>query len=264
MLFLHDRKQLKNSSLSGSARAKKTFSVVNMKLCLRFLAVALGSAFVGLAKNDDEPYTPNYRISPIDGSKIALPTTEQLEFQDREIGLLIHFNIATYIEADGCNWDPTLVPKKTSFTPLEIDTDQWMQTAVDLGARYATLVVKHNCGFTTWPSKVMFSNRNNEPMSYNYTVAQSPLQGSDIVAEFVASCRAKNIGHGFYYSSVVNNFLNVQGGKVRTEPLSDGQVGITDEIYDQIVFDQLTELWTEYGSLTEVRASIVMTIRSCG
>lgn len=47
--------------------------------------------------------------------------------------------------------------------------------------------------------------------------------------------------------------MNVQLGKVRTEPLSDGQVGISDETYDQIVFDQLTELWTEYGSLTEVR-----------
>lgn len=230
-----------------------------MELWRRFLAVAAASALPVLAKNDGEPYTPNYRISPIDGSKIALPTKEQLEFQDREIGLLIHFNIATYIEADGCNWDPSLVPMKTLFTPVEIDTDQWMQTAVDLGAHYATLVVKHNCGFTTWPSKVMFPDREDERVSYNYTVAQSPLQGRDIVAEFVASSKAKKIGHGFYYSSVVNNFLNVQGGKVRTEPLSEGQVGITDKTYDQVVFDQLTELWTEYGSLTEVRASIVMT-----
>ncbi|KAK3186061.1 hypothetical protein K4F52_005285 [Lecanicillium sp. MT-2017a] len=98
----------------------------------------------------------------------------------------------------------------------------------------------------------MFPARNGLDMSYNYTIAQSPLMGKDIVGAFVTSAKAKSIGHGFYYSSVVNNFLNVQLGKVRPEPLSDGQVGISDETYDKIVFDQLTELWTEYGALTEI------------
>lgn len=230
---------------------------MKMKVSRSFLtavtAIAYGSLTVYGKSGGEKPYKPNYRISPIDGSKIALPTQKQLSFQDREIGLLIHFNIATYIEADGCNWDPSRVPTKEFFNPELISTDQWMQTASELGAKYATLVVKHNCGFTIWPSKVMFPARNGLDMSYNYTVAQPPLMGKDIAGAFVTSAKAKSIGHGFYYSSVVNNFLNVQLGKIRPEPLSDGQVGISDETYDKIFFDQLTELWTEYGALTEVR-----------
>ncbi len=155
------------------------------------------SAVVGAKNRSVNPHNTRYRISPMDGSKIALPTTEQLSFQDREIGLLIHFNIATFIEADGCNWDPSLVPKKTLFNPELIDTDQWMQTASELGAKYATLVVKHNCGFTIWPSKVMFPTRNDKEVSYNYTVAQSPLMGKDIVGNFVASARRRTLATAF-------------------------------------------------------------------
>jgi alpha-L-fucosidase len=120
------------------------------KLLVGICLVALVSARVPGLVQRDSPSSPKYRISPIDGSKIALPTKEQLDFQDKEIGVLIHFNIATYISIDGCNQVPTLVPNQTLFDPTLINTDQWMDTIADLGAKYATLVAKHNCGFTTW------------------------------------------------------------------------------------------------------------------
>jgi alpha-L-fucosidase len=93
--------------------------------------------------------TPRYRISPIDGSTIALPTQEQLDFQNKEFGVLIHFEMGTYLDIDGCNNVPTLVPNLTLFNPTLLNTDQWMDTITSLGAKYATLVAKHNCGFTT-------------------------------------------------------------------------------------------------------------------
>ena len=195
---------------------------------------------------------PRYRISPIDGSKIALPTKEQLDWQDQEIGVLIHFNIATYISIDGCNNVPTLVPDQQIFDPTLINTDQWMDTIVALGAKYGTLVAKHNCGFTLWPSKVKFPTRDHTTIRYNYTVAQSPVHGIDIVKKFSDSADRYHVGHGFYYSVVVNNFLNVQNSEVRSVALAPGQVGITNSTYEQIVFGQLTELWSNYGKLTEV------------
>lgn len=222
-----------------------------MKTAVVAALASLGAA-AAAPKPANEPFHGRYRISPVDGTKIALPTKEQLAFQDREIGFLIHFNIATYIQEDGCNSNQSLVPERKLFDPELLNTDQWMESAKDLGAKYATLVAKHNCGFTTWPSKVQFSDRDGNAMTYNYTVAQSPVSGKDVIRSFVDSTKKYGLGHGFYYSSVVNNYLNVYGSEARNEPLAPGQVGVTTETYNKVVIDQLTELWGQYGDLTEV------------
>ncbi|KAJ5174046.1 Glycoside hydrolase family 29 [Penicillium coprophilum] len=197
-------------------------------------------------------YQPKFRVSPIDGSKIALPTKEQLALQDKEIGVLIHYEIATYLDIDGCNEVPDLVPDISLFDPTSINTDGWMDSAAALGAKYATLVAKHNCGFAIWPSEVTFQDRENQTVPYNYTIAQSPVHGQNVVKSFVDSAKKYNIGHGFYYSVVVNNYLNVQDSDVRAGTWAPGQVNITNGTYDQIVYDQLSELWKSYGMLTEI------------
>jgi alpha-L-fucosidase len=63
-----------------------------------------------------------------------------------------------------------------------------------------------------------------------------------MVGSFVASAKKYSIGHGFYYSTVVNNFLNVQNSEVNATSWSVGQVRITNNTYDEIVDAQLTEL----------------------
>lgn len=218
------------------------------------LLLSLAALAAAVSVRDAAAYKPKFRISPIDGSKIALPTREQLTWQDKEIGVLIHYEIATYLDIDGCNNVPDLVPAVSLFDPTLLNTDQWMDSIVALGAKYATLVAKHNCGFATWPSKVRFPTRDGDhrKAGYNYTIADTPVHGTDLVGKFVKSAKRYDVGHGFYYSVVVNNFLNVQNSAVRDTKLTPGQVGITNETYNQVVFDQLTELWTKYGTLTEV------------
>ncbi|KAK7731783.1 hypothetical protein SLS53_008604 [Cytospora paraplurivora] len=126
-----------------------------------------------------------------------------------------------------------------------------MDTIIASGAKYATLVAKHNCGFATWPSAVTFKTRDNVTSPYNYTVAESPINGTDVVKLFSASAEKYGVGHGFYYSTVVNNFLNVQNSLVNAT-WSPGEIRITNKTYDEIVIAQLTELWTNYGTLTEL------------
>ncbi len=65
---------------------------------------------------------------------------EQLQWQAQELGVLIHFNIATYIEMDGC--EGQIVPNISLFNPYLLSTDNWVQTMVDFGAKYAVLVAK--------------------------------------------------------------------------------------------------------------------------
>lgn len=212
--------------------------------------VALSSAF---PRDTTSPGQAKYRTSSIDGTKIALPTKEQLAFQDNEIGMLIHFDTSQYYGGiNGCNFVPELVPEAELFNPTELDTDQWMEVSASLGAKFATLVAKHNCGFATWPTETTFQLRNNQTQEYNYTIDESPVRGLDLVGSFKESAAKYDIGRGLYYSANVNNFLNVQLSTVLDTPLSPGQVAITNSTYDEIVFDQLTELWSSYGEMTEI------------
>lgn len=215
-----------------------------------------------VAAQSDSTHKPNYRTSPLDGSKIALPTKEQLAFQDNEVGVLIHFDPSQYLGLNGCNQDPELVPKPELFDPGKLDTDQWMDAAKSLGAKFATLVAKHNCGFATWPTEATFPLRDNTTQEYNYTVTESPVHGLDLVKSFKESAEERDILRGIYYSLNVNNFLNVQDWSVRDGPLAWGQVGITNETYDKVVLDQLTEIWSGYGDLTEVRTGMRESLRA--
>jgi hypothetical protein len=65
---------------------------------------------------------------------------EQLQWQAQELGVLIHFNIATYIDIDGCSGQ--IVPNISLFKPYLLNTDNWVQTMIDYGAKYAVLVAK--------------------------------------------------------------------------------------------------------------------------
>lgn len=56
------------------------------------------------------------------------------------MGVLIHFNLATYIEVDGCSGQ--MVPSASLFNPYLLNTDNWVATMHDFGAVYAVLVAK--------------------------------------------------------------------------------------------------------------------------
>lgn len=183
------------------------------------------------------------------------PTPSQLSWLEQsDIGFLIHYNMASYIsvEYDGCNRNPSLVPDITLFNPAKLNTDNWVQTFLDVGAKYAILVAKHNCGFTTWPTKVKFPLIDGETIAYNYSIGYSPKAGTDLLGDFIESCRKAGIKTGIYYSVVWNNWLNVQGTHVRPGPLAPGQIPISQQTYESIVLQQLEEIWSGYGDLLEI------------
>ncbi|CAF1220083.1 unnamed protein product [Rotaria sordida] len=185
----------------------------------------------------------------------ARPTPAQLSWLEQsDIGFLISYNIASYlpVEYDGCNRNPSLVPDVKLFNPSILNTDNWVQTFVDVGAKYAILVAKHNCGFTTWPTQVQFQLTTNETITYNYSILYSPRADIDLVGSFIDSCRKAEIKTGLYYSLVWNNWLNVQDTRVQPGPLAPGQMPINQQTYESIVLQQLEELWVNYGELLEI------------
>ena len=65
------------------------------------------------------------------------------------------------------------------------------------------------------PTKVTFPlTPSGRIVPYNYTVDYSPVKGTDILDQFVQSCRKRQIRPGFYYSVATNDYLHVHNGYV--------------------------------------------------
>lgn len=151
------------------------------------------------------------------------PTRDQLEWQRDERALFLHFGINTFTDrewGDGRE-DPGL------FNPLAFDAHQWARAARAAGFRALILTAKHHDGFCLWPTRTT-----------GHSVAASPWRGGhgDVVREFVDGCRREGLKAGVYLSPWD-----------RHEP-SYGDSARYNEFY----LEQLRELLTRYGPLSEV------------
>jgi alpha-L-fucosidase len=150
------------------------------------------------------------------------PSPSQVEWQDLEIGVIIHFSTNTFLNRE---WgDGTADP--SVFNPTHVDTDQWMEAAKAAGAKYAVLVAKHHDGFTLWPSK-----------KTEYGVKKSPwLDGKgDLVRMASTSAHKAGMGFGVYLSPWDRHDPRYPDPKA----------------YDEYYLAQLGELARSYGPLTE-------------
>ncbi|EDQ84113.1 uncharacterized protein MONBRDRAFT_13124 [Monosiga brevicollis MX1] len=95
--------------------------------------------------------------------------------------------------------------------------------------------------------------RGEEPRTFRERMARSsyPSFQRDVIAEFSSTLGAAGLGYGYYYSTGNNYFLNRDGFKRIGNPLP-GQVDLTDEQYNILVFEHVKELWTRFGSLFEI------------
>lgn len=170
-------------------------------------------------------------------SKEVLPSTAHVNWAEKEIGALFHFDVVNYVpDYDWRKWGTH--PSAAVFNPSGLDTDQWLQAAKAAGAKYAVLVAKHCSGFSLWPTE-----------AHAYSVKAAPWKNGegDIVADFIASCKKYDIKPGIYASASANGFYHVDNpGTVQPgSPYSQ-------EEYNKVVVKQLTELWTNYGDLFEI------------
>lgn len=169
---------------------------------------------------------------------LVKPTPRQIEWADCEMGVIIHLDIQVFYPIYDFRKQRGWHPDPSVFNPTQLDTDQWMKTAKAAGAKYAILTAKHGTGFCLWPTN-----------AYEYSVKNSPWKNGkgDIVADFIASCKKYGIRPGLYYSCVCNAYMNVDvPGRVLSGSIDE------QKRYNEIVVEQLTELWTNYGELFEI------------
>lgn len=166
------------------------------------------------------------------------PTLSQLKWSDCELGVIIHYDITVFEPEYEFRRDRGYHPSTSIFNPSQLNTDQWIETAKDAGAKYAILVAKHCTGFCLWPTK-----------AHEYSVKHTPWRSGngDIVADFINSCKKYDIKPGLYYSVSCNAYFGVDNpGKVLSNNKED------QENYNKMVIEQVTELWTSYGDMFEI------------
>jgi|APSaa5957512622_1039677.scaffolds.fasta_scaffold01233_6 alpha-L-fucosidase len=152
----------------------------------------------------------------------AIPTARQLEYQDWEFGIFLHFGIRTFYEGHR-DWDGKPM-SPDAFNPTSLDCDQWVESAKQAGAKYMVLTAKHHDGFANWPSKYT-----------DFSVASSPWKDGkgDVVREFTDACRRHGIKPGLYYSPAD-----------WASPVYEDE-----EAYDNYFIDQISELLVGYGEI---------------
>jgi alpha-L-fucosidase len=150
------------------------------------------------------------------------PSPQQVEWQDLEMGVIIHFGPNTFMDRE---WgDGTADPKV--FNPTQFDPEQWMQAFQAAGIRYVIFVAKHHDGFCLWPTA-----------QTDYSVKSSPFENGkgDVVGRVEQAARKYGMKFGVYLSPWD-----------RHEPRYTNSAE-----YDKYYTAELDELAQQYGQLEE-------------
>ena len=167
----------------------------------------------------------------LEGVARALPTAEQRAWQDLEFGMFVHFAPNTWQNVESDNLSTPL----SEIDPKELNTDQWVETALAMGARYVVFVAKHQGGFCMWQTQTT-----------EYSIRNTPWKGGkgDVLREIEMSCRKRGVPLGVYVCPRDDHFGAGTGGICKTPELQ--------QKYNAMYREQLTEVFTRYGELVEI------------
>ncbi len=145
--------------------------------------------------------------------------------------MFVHFAPNTWQDVESDNLSTPL----SAINPIGLNTDQWVATAVDMGARYVVFVAKHQGGFCMWQTQTT-----------DYSIRNTPWKDGkgDVLAEIAASCRKRGLPLGVYVCPRDDHFGAGTGGICKTPELQ--------RKYDAMYREQLTEVFTRYGELVEI------------
>ncbi len=161
----------------------------------------------------------------------AVPSPEQVAWQDLEVGMFIHLGPSTWRDIE---WDDLSVPLDM-INPTRLNTDQWVEVAESMGARYIVFTAKHVGGFCWWQTDTT-----------DYGIKNTPWRGGkgDVMLDLSESCRRRGMKLGVYLSPQDKKHGIGVGGKAKTEA--------DQKAYAELYRRQLTELLSRYGELVEV------------
>lgn len=164
-------------------------------------------------------------------SQLAVPTPDQTAWQDLEVGMFVHFAPNTWQDREGDDLSTPL----SAINPAQLDTDQWVECASGMGARYIVFVAKHIGGFCMW-----------QTATTTYGIRNTPWRNGkgDVLADLSQSCRRRGLKLGVYLSPRDEKFGAGTGGRCPTPEIQAA--------YNALYRRQLTEVLTRYGEMVEI------------
>lgn len=156
---------------------------------------------------------------------LEIPSSVQVDWANQEIGMFMHINR----HPNGSAIPPS------QMTLSKLNTDQWADVAVSLGAKYMVVVIKHMDGFAWWNSQDNVLG-----------IHQTPFKDGkgDVMADLAKSAKERGLKLGFYLSPQDKAYGAGLGGSI-SDPIKMEQ-------YADYYVRQLEELTTKYGDIFEI------------
>lgn len=185
----------------------------------------------------------------------VVPTANQLAALDREFIAFIHFGPNTFT---GKEWGSGFESSET-FALETLDTDQWCKTIKDAGMKMVIFTAKHHDGYIMWQSRYT-----------DHGIMSSKFRDGkgDVLRDLSESCRKYGLELGIYlspadlyqiespdglYGNLSKPTLRTIPREVEGRPFSNKtKFKFNVDDYNEYYLNQLFELLTEYGPISEV------------
>ncbi|MGH2644569.1 MAG: alpha-L-fucosidase, partial [Chitinophagaceae bacterium] len=164
---------------------------------------------------------------------LAKPSAVQYAWQEQGRIMFVTLGPATW---EGREYDNHSIPL-SRINPKQLSTDQWCRVARSWGAKEILFVAKHTGGFCWWQTHTS-----------NYGIRNTPWKGGkgDVLKELSASCKKYGLNLGIYLSPADATWGAGIGSGGRTKDPEK------QAAYNKIYRQQLREVLTRYGKITEV------------
>lgn len=185
----------------------------------------------------------------------VVPTANQLAALDREFIAFIHFGPNTFT---GKEWGSGFESSET-FALETLDTDQWCKAIKDTGMKMVIFTAKHHDGYIMWQSRYT-----------DHGIMSSKFRDGkgDVLRDLSESCRKYGLELGIYlspadlyqiespdglYGNLSKPTLRTIPREVEGRPFSNKtKFKFNVDDYNEYYLNQLFELLTEYGPISEV------------
>lgn len=174
---------------------------------------------------------------------IPLPSPAQQIWQDAELVALICYDLHVF---DGKKYKQAEnrivpIPDINIFNPEQLDTDQWIRSVKEMGAKIAILTATHETGFALYQSDVN---------PYCMKALKWKDGKGDIVRDFVNSCRKYDVKPGLFIGIRWNSFLGVYDFMMPKDGSKFQENRQT--FYNKMCEGMTEELMSRYGDLAIV------------
>ena len=223
--------------------------------------IAILAALAAVAGCGTRKYCNTVKIDGDDAKTIiekaadVVPTANQLAALDREFIAFIHFGPNTFT---GKEWGNGFESSET-FALETLDTDQWCKAIKDAGMKMVIFTAKHHDGYIMWQSRYT-----------DHGIMSSKFRDGkgDVLKDLSESCRKYGLELGIYlspadlyqiespdglYGNLSKPTLRTIPREVEGRPFSNKmRFKFNVDDYNEYYLNQLFELLTEYGPISEI------------